>query len=130
MALPTYPFITLAVGDTGALITASAATTTQNSPDQYNANFRGIKVVLSTTAIGTGSITLTIQGKDSVSGSYYTILAGAAVVTNTVNVYTVFPSAPATANVSANDFLPSAWRILCTANNANAATYTVSAALM
>lgn len=130
MALATYPATTLAVADLGALITASAVTTTQTLADQYNYNFRGIKVVLSTTVIGTGSITLTIQGRDSVSGAYYTLLAGAAVVTNTTNVYTVFPAAPATANVSANDFLPAVWRINCVANNANPATYTVSAVLM
>ena len=86
---------------------------------------RGLKVILTTTAIGTGSITVSIQGKDPASGTYFTILAGAAVVTNTQNVYTVFPGAPVAANVSANDELPATWRIVVTANNANPATYTV-----
>lgn len=113
------------------LINAAAATTTQTSPDQTNVNgSRGVKVVIVTTAIGTGSVTVTIQGKDKISGSYYTLLAGAAVVTNTTNVYTVFPGAPVTANVSANDELPETWRVTVTANNANAATYTVGASLL
>jgi hypothetical protein len=73
---------------------------------------------------------LTIQGKDRASGTYYTILAGAAVTTNSFNTYSVFPGAAATANVSANDFLPEVWRIITTANNANAATYGIGAVFL
>lgn len=109
---------------TGA-ITVTAATTTQTGPDVVNTGARGVRVTLVTTAIGTGSITVTIQGKDRASGTYYTLLVGAAVVTNTTNHYTVFPGATVTGNVSANDCLPYFWRVLVTAGNANAATYTV-----
>jgi YbbR domain-containing protein len=116
--------------DLGAVITGAAATVTQNTADYKNGSFRGIKVVLDMTTVGTGSVTVTIQGKDAASGKYYTLLAGAAVVTNSTNVYTVFPGAPATANVSANDQLPQTFRILVTANNANPATYTVGATLL
>lgn len=103
----------------------TAQTLTVNGSDQTNYGARGVVVYVKTTAIGTGSITVTIQGKDTTSGDYYTLLAGAAIVTNTVNRYTVFPGATAAANVSANDQLPYQWRIIVTANNANAATYTV-----
>jgi hypothetical protein len=109
----------------GAMAVAPGVTTTQTSPDFQNPGCRGVKVILTTTVIGTGSITLTIQGKDKVSGTYYTLLAGVAVVTNTQNIYTVYPSGTAAANVYALDVLPYTWRILVTANNANAATYTV-----
>jgi hypothetical protein len=119
-----------ATSDTGALITATGATTTQTSADQTNNTGRGVKVVLDMTAVGTGSVTLTIQGKDTASGKYYTLLAGAAVTTNTTNVYTVYPGAPATANVSANDVLPRTWRVLVTANNVNPASYTVGASVV
>lgn len=117
---------------TGSLgvLTVAGGTTTQTSADFANPNARGVKVVLDTTVIGTGSITVTIQSKDRASGKYYTLLAGAAVVTNVTNVYTVFPGAPVAANVSANDQLPEVWRIVVTANNANPATYTVGAALL
>jgi hypothetical protein len=128
--MPSYPAFIMPVVDLGAVITASGATTTQTSADQPNPGFHGIKVVLSMTVVGTGSVTLSIRGKDSVSGSYYTILTGAAVTTNSVNVYTVFPNATATANVSINDFLPATWNIQVVANNANATTYTVGAVLM
>lgn len=109
------------------LITAVGATVTQASADQVNVNGRGVKVVLDMATVGTGSVTLTVQGKDVASGKYYTLLAGAAVTTNVTNVYTVFPGATAAANVAANDLLPHTWRVLVTANNANPTIYTVGA---
>lgn len=120
------------LGDTGdiTLITASASTTTKTSADQINTDGRGVIVVLDMTTVGTGSVTLTIQGKDVASGKYYTLLSGAAVTTNSTNVYTVYPGAPATANVSANSPLPRTWRVNVTANNANATTYTVGASVL
>jgi hypothetical protein len=116
--------------DTAALITAAGATTNQNSADQTNYNGRAVKVVLDVTSIGTGSVTITIQGKDIASGKYYPLLVGAAVVTNSTNVYEVGPGLSATANVSANAHLPRTWRVLVTANNANATTYTVGASVI
>jgi hypothetical protein len=114
-----------------SLIAAVAATTTQTGADQVNTTSgRGVKVVLDMTAVGTGSVTLTIQGKDAASGKYYTLLAGAAVITNVTNVYEIYPGLPATANVSANTTLPRVWRVLVTANNANAATYSVGASVI
>lgn len=116
--------------DTAALITAAGATTSQTGADQTNYNGRGLQVVLDMTNVGTGSVTLTIQGKDAASGKYYTLLVGAAVTTNSTNVYTVYPGAAATANVSAPMPLPRVWRVITTANNANAATYTVGASVI
>jgi hypothetical protein len=130
VAIPYTPVGEAVVTDTGALITAAAATTTQTSADYRNSCYRGIKVVLDMTTVGTGSVTLTIQGKDVASGKYFTLLTGAAVITNTTNVYTVYPGATVTANVSANDQLPAFFRILVTANNANPTTYTVGASLL
>ena len=112
------------------LITASGATTTQTGTDQTNDGCRGVKVVLDMTVVGTGSVTLTIQGKDAASGKYYTLLAGAAVTTNVTNVYTVYPGLTAAANVTASDVLPHTWRVITTANNANPCTYTVGASTL
>lgn len=102
-----------------------AQTVTSTSPDFKNEWGRGAKVYINMSAAGTGSVTFTIQGKDSTSGTYYTILASPAVVANGFSVLTVYPGAPVTANVSVNDLLPYTWRILATANNANAASYSV-----
>jgi hypothetical protein len=116
--------------ETAALISAAGLTTNQQSADQTNYNGRGLKVIFDMTVVGTGSVTVTIQGKDPVSGKYFTLLAGAAVVTNVTNVYTVYPGVAVAANVSASDVLPRTWRVITTANNANATTYTVAAAVI
>ena len=112
------------------VVQAIGATVTQNSPDLLNPYGRGVKVFVNTTAIGTGSITVTIQAKDPGSGSYATLLASAAIVTNATGVYTVYPGLDAVANVSANDILPRQWRVSVTANNANPANYTVGACVI
>lgn len=116
--------------DSGTLITASGATTTQTGADQTNTNWRGVKVFLNTTSIGTGSITLAIEAKDTVGGGYVALLTGATVTTNTTAAYTVYPGITATTNVSASDLLPRTWRVKVTANNANASSYTVGATLL
>lgn len=111
-------------------ITASGATTTQTGADQTNYNGRGAVVVLDMTTVGTGSVTLSVQGKDVASGKYYTILTGAAVVTNSTNVYRIYPGLTAVANTTVSDILPRTWRVVVTANNANATTYTVGASVI
>jgi hypothetical protein len=108
-----------------AAITATAATTTQTSADIGNNSGRTMSVILDTTSIGTGSVTVTINGKDPASGKYYPLLTGAAVTTNATTVYHVGPGMTVTANVSANVPVPKVVQIVVTANNANAATYTV-----
>ena len=106
-------------------LASASRTTTQTGPDERNSYHRGLYVVLDMTTVGTGSVTLTIQGKDIASGKYYTVLAGAAVTTNSTNIYKVYPGLTASANAVANEVLPSTYRILVTANNANAAVYSV-----
>lgn len=112
------------------LLASAARTATLNSGDLTNYNGRGLHVVLDVTNAGTGSITLTIQAKDALSGQYYTLLAGAAVTTVSTNVYKVFPGATAVANAAANDILPRTYRILVTHNNANSITYSVGASII
>jgi hypothetical protein len=112
------------------VLASAAQTTTQTQADQTNNTARGIIAVLDMTTIGTGSVTLEIDGKDIASGKYYALLTGAAVVSNSTNVYTCFPGATAAANVTANAMLPHTWRIKVTANNANSATYSVGASLL
>lgn len=105
---------------------SSSRTTTQTSPDISTAGFKNLTVTLDMTVVGTGSVTLTINGKDQASGKYRLLLAGAAVVTNVTNVYKVTQNiVAAVANVSAIDVLPELIQLVATANNANAATYSV-----
>jgi hypothetical protein len=100
------------------------------SPNYANKGCRGIVFVVVTTVIGTGSITLSINGYDRASNTSYLLLAGAAVVTNTTNRYTVYPTGTAAANVFAIDILPELWNFVVTANNTNAATYSVGASTL
>lgn len=116
--------------DTGQLLAGVGATASQNSADLTNADGRGVKVYVNTSLIGTGSITVSIQAKDPASGTYTTLLASAAIVTNVMTVLTVYPGLPVTTNVSANDVLPRQWRVSVVANNANPANYSVGASII
>ena len=111
-------------------LASAARTTTTNSGDLTNYDGRGLHVVVDVTSAGTGSITITIQGKDAVSGQYYTLLAGAAVTTVSTNVYKVYPGLTASANAVASDVLPRTFRILSTHNNANSITYSIGCSVV
>ena len=82
------------------------------------------------TSAGTGSITLSILGVDPVSSATYPILAGAAVTTNSMNVYKVYPGLTASANAVANDHIPRVIALQVTANNANSVTYSCGYTLL
>lgn len=117
-------------GTSALVVLASGArTTTQTSAALTNYNHRGIRVVVNTTVIGTGSITLSITGTDA-NGITYTLLSGAAIITNTTNVYTLSPNIATVANVSLADHLPRTYGVVVTANNANSATYSVASELL
>jgi hypothetical protein len=118
--------------NTGALIAHNAASAGVNGGDQTNTLFRGLKLVIDITAIsGTSpTLTVTVQGKDPVSGKYYTILASAALAAVATTVLTVYPGAPATANVSANDVLPSTWRVISSIGGTGPSVTATIAALL
>jgi hypothetical protein len=115
----------IAQHDQGVDLASAARTTTQTLPDLNTGGCQFLNVVLDVTTAGTGSVTLTINGKDPASGKYYLILSGAAVTTITTNRYKVGPTIAAVTNVSAQDYLPEVIQLVLTANNANAMTYTL-----
>src|SRR6266700_2247794 len=106
-------------------LASAGRTTTQTVTNLLNKVGRGIRVTLDMTTVGTGSVTLTINAKDAVSGKTKLLLAGAAVTTNVTNVYIVYPGYAAVANVSANDVLSATFELVVTANNANTAIYSL-----
>lgn len=119
--------------DTGALITLSASAAGVNGADQINPSRRGLKLVIDITAITgtTPSLTVTIQGKDPVSGKYFNILASAALTATGTTVLTVYPGLTAAANVTANDVLPRNWRVISAiAGTTPAVTATIAASLV
>ncbi len=111
----------------GLLLASAARTAALNTPDQTNAaRATGIVLVVDITAItATPLVTFTLQGKDPVSGKYYTILASAALAAVSTTVLKVFPGATPAANLAANDCLPRVWRVAVTVGDADSATYSL-----
>jgi hypothetical protein len=97
--------------DNIVLANLSGATSSSQSADQTNFNGRGVKVFLNITANAGGSITFTIQGKDPVSGLYFTLLAGASQASTGTVMMSVYPGLTASTNITANDVLPRTWRL-------------------
>lgn len=120
--------------DTGALIThVAAAAGTTNGADQVNVNASGLHVVVSITAITgtTPTLTVFIEGKDTASGIYYTLLSTAALSGTGTTVLRVYPGLSAVGGSVANDVLPRTWRVRTTiAGTTPAVTATIGASLI
>lgn len=101
------------------LLASGVVTSNGNSADQVNNNCKGILLFISTGAFGAGAtaITVTLQGKDPVSGNYYTILQSASLVASTpLTILRVYPGLTASANAVASDVLPPTWRVIYAAS--------------
>lgn len=118
---------------TDALVSLQAASAGTTGTDTQVNNHRGIILHINISAIsGTGaSLTVTLKGKDHLSGQYYTVLASSALTTTGLTVLRVYPGLTASANVTANDVLPGIYRIDTTiAGTTPSVTATVSAVLI
>ncbi len=102
--------------DTGTLVTLTAqGAGTVNSADQSGFNVSRVTCVFrETVSGGTPSSTFTIQGKDSATGQYYTILTSAAITSNSVNAIFAGAGVSTAANVSAGLPIPRTWRVSTT----------------
>lgn len=115
---------------TALKLTAQATTT--NSGDLDNTAGSAAAFVIDITAITgtTPTATFLVEGKDPVSGKYYTIIQSAALNATGTTVLRVFPGATAAANLSVNDMLPKTFRVTCTiAGTTPAVTATVGVLL-
>lgn len=113
----------------GAVISHSAASAGVNGSDIANSSAKGVKVVVDVTALtGTSpTLTVTIQGKDTASGKYFTLLASSALSATGTTVLTVYPGLTAAANSKADDILPDTFRVISTIGGTTpAVTATVS----
>lgn len=131
MALPPgYPLNGPPVFDMGTILSGTGQTNTTNTGDICNNIFKGITVVYNVTAITAGSITITIQGKDTASGGYFTLLASSAVAGTTASPVplTIYPGLTIAANSVSNGILPAFFRVVA-AVTTGPCTYTVSASL-
>jgi len=112
------------------LFASAARTATASSDDQYSSE-PGLHLVIDVTAVAaTPSVVPTIQGKDALSGKYYTILTGAAITATGTTVLKVYPGIEPLANGAASDVLPGTWRVTMTHADADSITYSVAAHLV
>jgi len=113
---------------TDVVLPNTARIASLDAPDQRNKLQRGMILVFDITAVpGGDTVLLTIEGKDPISGEYYTILAGAAQVAQATLVMRVYPALVAIANLTANDILPDTWRPTVTHSGAGSFEYSVAA---
>lgn len=118
----------LGLGRSLTIFTSAARTASVDGTDQNGEDFDFLDLIIDCTAItATPSVVFTIQGKDRVSGKYYTILASAAIVATGTTVLRVGPGITAAVNVAANAMLPSIWRVIAVAGDADSMTYSVGA---
>jgi len=103
---------------------------TYTSADQANYQDRGLKIYVTPSGIvGGATLTITIQGKDPISGNYFTVLTSAALSANNVTtVLTVYPSVTAATNVAVSDVLPTIWRISAAVGGAGSLSATFGGA--
>lgn len=88
----------------------------------------GIVVFINVTVVdATPSVVFTLEGQDPLSGTWYTILASAAVTATGLTILRVYPGATAAANLVADDVLPAKWRVKAVHGDADSITYSVGA---
>lgn len=113
------------------ILPASARTATETvSSDITNTQWRGGHFVFAISTYPSGTFTPTIQGKDPVTGAYYTILEGSAVSSTSTTILRVYPGITASAGASASDVLPRTFRVRVVKSAATSATFSVGASLV
>lgn len=113
------------------LLASAVRAADNNSGDIVNYNHRGLIVVVDMTVVpGVDTVTPKIQGKDPVSGKYYDILAGAAIVATSTVVLRVYPGITVAANLAVSDLLPRTWRLFMDHSAATNFTYSAGGILL
>jgi hypothetical protein len=124
--------------NTATLLASAARTATTSSSDQTNYNNSTLQCILNVTAVpavpATGGLTLKIEGKDPISGNYYTILTAPAQI-QAVGAY-VYEVGLGLSGAAEGGIvkrlaamLPRTWRATVTAGDSQSYTYSVGSAL-
>ena len=112
----------------------SAVRTTAQTVNLENPNARGVLVVLDVTLDAASAVlTLTIRGRDVVSGKFVDLLVAATVAAVGTTAYIVYPGVAAAAEGITKVVgypLPLDWNIEIAVADADAMTYSVSAHLL
>lgn len=116
--------------NTIAVYTSAARTASPTPSTLLNRFERGVQVIVDVTAItDTPTVVFNVQGKDAVSGKWYTLLASAAVTGISTTVLRVEPGSTEAANTVAAAGVPRVWRVQAVHGDADSITYTVGANL-
>lgn len=113
-------------------IAGSVDDLTFTSDDMGNLGGAGLIVTIAVTAAADSpSVVFTVQGKDKISGQYYTLLASAAITGTGTTALMIHPALTAAANSKASALVPDVWRVQAVGAAAVDATMTarVSACL-
>lgn len=110
---------------------SAARTATPTAVTVPTGRYNSLHLIIDCTAsAATPSVVCTLDALDSISGKYYNLLTSAAITGSGTTVLKVGPGLPVSANVSANDVLPSTLRVTMTHADADSITYSVGATLM
>lgn len=135
LALPSAVLAQMNTGNLSCTLLPSAVRTTTtavNSADVQNTVWKGTHVVLNFSTYTSGTFTPTIQGKDPVSGNYYTILVGSGIATSVGSpfILKVYPGITAAVSAATADVLPRVWRISVLGTATPSARYSVGCSLI
>ncbi len=107
---------------------AARTATTVVSADIVNSQYSQAQILINVSAFTSGTYTPTIQGKDPVSGNYYTLLTGIAISGTGETVLHIGAPVPL-ANAATGAFLPQTWRISLAGASTPSMTFSVGAFL-
>lgn len=112
------------------LLASNARTATPIVADQGNINHRGAQIYVNVTAMDAGAqLTLKIKGKDDLSGVYFDILIGTAIVATGFYVFQIYPGITAVAGSIGNAILPRTWTVVPEHLDAKSITYSIGGSL-
>ncbi|MEM4408335.1 MAG: hypothetical protein QXI19_06295 [Candidatus Caldarchaeum sp.] len=116
------------------LLPSGTRTTTQILPDRTNYSYAGAVILLNISNVGTGSLSVSIQGKQEADNVYFSMFQSNAQTSNGLKVLGVIPGAytpivgtPTTQITEAYNgvLITRTYRVVITHNNANPVTYSV-----
>lgn len=111
----------------GAELLASTARTADTTSDEFHPlGAQGLIVVIDMSVDpGVDTVAFSVQGKDPVSGQWYTILTSAALTAVAVTVLQIHPALTVVANLAASALVPEKVRVFADHSAATTTTYSV-----
>lgn len=110
-----------------AILSSAARTATPSTSLFENpGNYRGVRIYIEATAASaTPSVVLTVQVKNHKSGTYHTVLTGAAITGISDNCYEVYPGEALVTNIVASRHVGRGIKVVLTHGDSDSITYRV-----